>query len=228
MVLSVVAWVLFALIAILVWSDPPTSVDHSIQKALGRIADRVATQSGWPSTLSGVVARLGSAPVLAVVIVLVGLYFWTRHRSLRPAALPGVAYVAVVLITSAFKRAFHRPEPYDAAYEIGRSFPSGHSAGTVAVWGGLALLLWASPRLRPWSVAVASVPIVVAGMMIVRSAHWMSDVAAGASLGAACLATSGLLTSRRRRPASGRSTSLAWCPSSAARAQQAPPSERPT
>jgi undecaprenyl-diphosphatase len=227
-VLSVVTWILFALIAILVWSDPPTSVDHSIQKALGRVADRVAIQAGWPATVSGDLARLGSAPVLAVVIVLVGLYFWTRHRSLRPAALLGVAYAAVVVLTSAFKGAFHRPEPYDAAYEIGRSFPSGHSAGSVAVWGGLALLLWASPRLRPWSVALVSVPVVVAGMMIVRSAHWVSDVAAGASLGAACLATSGLVTGRRRRPASGRSTSLAWSRPTPLERSRTPLAERPT
>jgi len=89
------------------------------------------------------------------------------------------------------------------------SFPSGHTAASVAIYGALALLLssritaaWA--RIAIWSVAVA-IPIVVALSRLYRGDHHPTDVAGGALLGIASLviavfATRAAVVADERRP----------------------------
>ena len=62
------------------------------------------------------------------------------------------------------------------------SFPSGHTAATVALWCGLALgLARTSPRhplrMLSWSLAVA-LPVFVLATRLYRGMHWPTDVAA--------------------------------------------------
>lgn len=227
-VACVVAWVAFVAVAATVAADPPTSLDHSVQRLVGTAADRVNGSSGWPSASSGLLGRIGSAPVLALTVVVVGALLSGRRRRVRPTTFIALSYMLAVAVTCLFKRGFHRPEPYDSAVALGRSFPSGHTAGSVAVWGAIALLVWSVPELRRWTPAAVAIPAVVAMVMLIRSAHWMSDVLAGGALGAGCVATAALVTGRRDRPASGRATFLAWFPSNDDRGRLSQPSEQPT
>ncbi|HEX8582587.1 MAG TPA: phosphatase PAP2 family protein, partial [Acidimicrobiales bacterium] len=73
------------------------------------------------------------------------------------------------------------------------SFPSGHTAGAVALYGALAVL--AALHLRRaavrWLVigVLALVPVAVALSRLYRGMHYPTDVAGGAVVGGAWLAT---------------------------------------
>jgi hypothetical protein len=71
------------------------------------------------------------------------------------------------------------------------SFPSGHTAAAVALYGAIALL--ASERFRSrvlvWIAAAAAIliPVAVGGARMYRGMHFLTDVVAGAALGAVWL-----------------------------------------
>lgn len=112
-----------------------------------------------------------------------------HHHAGGPA---GSLLPAVVAIVSPTKRLASRPEPYDASGALGRSFPSGHTASAVVAWRGLAVTLWlllgpSRPRSRLAAATIAAtLTSAVAAAMLGRSAHWLSDIFAGACIGAGC------------------------------------------
>ena len=72
------------------------------------------------------------------------------------------------------------------------SFPSGHTAASVALYGSLAIVVWSLTRRALWRrifLALAVVaPIVVATSRVYRGMHNVTDVVSGALLGAGCVA----------------------------------------
>ncbi|MDQ6927991.1 MAG: phosphatase PAP2 family protein [Actinomycetota bacterium] len=208
------AWAVFAVMSLLVAVDATQGVDDVLQRAAAAVARRASQHASWLRGFSLDVARLGSVPVAAVVLVVVVVAFTLWRRNLWPAVLLGATFVGVGLSVGGLKDLYHRPEPYDRAGALGFSYPSGHTAVAIAVWGGAALLIMLFTARRPsraaTTVAVlsAGVSVVVALAMIARSAHWVSDIIGGAALGIAWLATitvallvAGWQPARRRRSA---------------------------
>ena len=98
-----------------------------------------------------------------------------------------------------------RPEPVEQldTFNLLHSYPSGHVAASVAIYGSLALLLAAHfkdirARVAIWTVA-AGFPLVVASSRIYRGEHHPIDVVAGAlmGVGAICVALFAARTARR-------------------------------
>jgi membrane-associated phospholipid phosphatase len=98
-----------------------------------------------------------------------------------------------------------RPEPVEQldTFNLLHSYPSGHVAASVAIYGSLALLLAAHfkdirARVAIWTVA-AGFPLVVAASRIYRGEHHPIDVLAGAlmGVGAICVALFAARTARR-------------------------------
>jgi len=124
---------------------------------------------------------LGETPVgmgvAAVVAAVVSLW----KRSIRPAAflavvvagIGGFYWVATTLITRQ-----RPPVPIlDPGLVADDSFPSGHVATAVAVYGGTALLCWwLLPRTRPWVWVLMLVPAFVALSRLYQGAHHLTDV----------------------------------------------------
>ena len=189
------AWGLFAFTCLLVVIDPPSSIDHDLQRSMAALARRSLADAPWLRPISLVLARLGSLPVGIVVLAAVSLLFLVVRRVWQPAVLLTVSYALTVVSVGVAKRLFHRPEPFDDLGGVARSFPSGHSASAAAVWGGTALavlLLRESPLStgRKVLIGVATgVVATVAFVMLARSAHWISDIVAGLLLGAGWLLT---------------------------------------
>jgi membrane-associated phospholipid phosphatase len=89
------------------------------------------------------------------------------------------------------------------------SYPSGHIAATIVVWGGLAIVVIActhrrAPRVIACLVA-AAVSVLVGFARVYRGMHHLTDVLAGAVLGIAALAialtavrATGYVVERRR------------------------------
>jgi len=87
----------------------------------------------------------------------------------------------------------HRPPvPHLDAAPPTSSFPSGHTAAAVSLYGGAALVVWRTVRvaaLRSVAVLVGiAVPIAVALSRLYRGMHFPTDVLAGALLGSSWLA----------------------------------------
>jgi membrane-associated phospholipid phosphatase len=75
---------------------------------------------------------------------------------------------------------------------VNASYPSGHTAASIAVYGGLALLLTSrissvAARVLIWAVA-ASIAVYVAFARMYRGMHHPLDIAGGVVIGIAVLA----------------------------------------
>jgi undecaprenyl-diphosphatase len=82
---------------------------------------------------------------------------------------------------------------------VNASYPSGHTAAAIAVYGGLALLITSrisslAPRVFIWLIAVA-IPVYVAFARMYRGMHHPLDVLGGVVIGIAAL-TAMVLVSR--------------------------------
>jgi membrane-associated phospholipid phosphatase len=108
-----------------------------------------------------------------------------RHGPRLPLflALAVIGETLLFLIASALLDRVRPPIPQLDVAPPTSSFPSGHTAASVALWVGLALGL---ARTRPghrlrslvWALAVA-VPLFVLLSRLYRGMHWPTDVAAG-------------------------------------------------
>ena len=153
-------------------------------------------------TASGVVAELGNTWVVIGVGLLAALVAAVVLRRRRPALVLAVALVgelAIFLTTTAVIDRQRPPVPHlDAELPPTSSFPSGHTAASICLYGGMAALVLAATRAWwRWLVLVAAV-VVVAGVALARlyrGAHFPTDV-----LGSVLLAVPWLLVVLRLVP----------------------------
>ncbi|WP_170216066.1 phosphatase PAP2 family protein [Asanoa ferruginea] len=140
---------------------------------------------------------LGSANLLAAILIVVAGVLAARDRTLRPVLLvlvtAATSYVVVVpLKIAADRSAPHAPWP-DAvelfANDAGWSYPSGHAVNTL-IWYPILVLLIERALRRPLSTVVRRA-ILITPVVIVFAAitylgfHWLTDSVAGVLLGAA-------------------------------------------
>jgi len=169
--------------------------------------DRTATLNrvtGWCSLL---------AETLTVVVVGVGAAAIARtaFRRWREPMLLAAAVIGEVLLFLLLTALVDRPRPTIAQLDEApptSSFPSGHTAAAVALYGALAVIVrqrLRSPALGRVVVALAVlIPVLVGLSRVYRGMHYVSDVLGGAMLGAAWLAVAVAGQRRRRAGAVGR------------------------
>jgi undecaprenyl-diphosphatase len=91
---------------------------------------------------------------------------------------------------------------------VSDSYPSGHSAAAMAMYGSLCIIVWSLTRARVWRalfLALAFVgPLIVGTSRVYRGMHNVTDVICGVLLGAACIVVgcvavrAGLASAHRR------------------------------
>lgn len=178
-------WLFFGILQDVISADPLVVVDAMVHQAIQSRRTLVVDRFMVGLT------ELGDVQVW-IPVVLVALVWFIAHRLWRTAiywlVAVGVAEALVKLIKLTLHR--HRPSALYAGIEQ-FSFPSGHATMSVVVYGFLAFLLAAGtpPRLR---VIIGSAAVMLIGAIafsrIYLGAHWMSDVLAGLSFGAAWIA----------------------------------------
>lgn len=153
-------------------------------------------------TASGAVAELGNTAVVVGVGLLAALVAAAVLRRRRPALVLAIALVgelAIFLTTSAVIDRPRPPVPHlDAELPPTSSFPSGHTAASICLYGGLAALVLAATRAWwRWLVLVAAVVVVAAVALarLYRGAHFPTDV-----LGSVLFAVPWLLVVLRLAP----------------------------
>jgi undecaprenyl-diphosphatase len=153
-------------------------------------ARRAATWNDWShlgSTIADTLSVIAVATLVALVLAI--------RRCWREASFLAIALLleVTVFVSTTFLVDRERPPvvKLDEAPPTS-SYPSGHTAASVVLYVGIALLICAriqNRALRVLVFVIASLaPLCVALSRMYRGMHFPSDVAAGATLGVACLA----------------------------------------
>jgi undecaprenyl-diphosphatase len=139
------------------------------------VLDAVSLPAGEFGSTGVIIGGAAVAAVLAVAVL----------RRLRAAVLIvlAVAGETLMFMTAASITGRERPpvQPLDAQLPPTSSFPSGHTAAAVALYGAIALIVVASTRAWwRWLVLATAVALVVlvAASRLYRGAHHPSDVLA--------------------------------------------------
>jgi len=135
-----------------------------------------------------VVTYAGNVAFLALFTVAIAAYFVRRAR-INEAVFVLVSALGIEMLNALLKLGFHRQRPEFTYVHLDTySFPSGHATGATAIYGVVVYLL-VRDRQTPARVmaAVGFVALIalVGFSRLYLEAHYLSDVLAGCSLGAA-------------------------------------------
>lgn len=156
----------------------------ALDQRIANLAHAFWTPGGL--SLAAWVTQAGHVPVAALVALGAVLGFALRGR--RAAAL-GLASAVVgnAVTVTLLKLAFGRARPSLAYFlESSHSFPSGHAAISVALYGTLSVMLWREMIIGPTAAITAGVTM-AAGLGFTRLylvEHYLSDVLNGWVVGA--------------------------------------------
>jgi membrane-associated phospholipid phosphatase len=177
-----------------------------------RLTDSPAYPVVWLITQLG-----GRVAILAVLAVLVGYLGWRRHTWL-PLVRVLVALGLLTLAVYVIKEGMGRTAPnYPGSFFFhadGASFPSGHVANAVLMWGVARWLaaeygLPARVQRAFWLLSVVG-PVATGVAMVSLDYHWVTDALAGAAVGVLLLgvvhALDAAVLSRWVRARAGRPT----------------------
>ena len=155
----------------------------------------------------GVTFLLDTFPVIGVAVIAIALFCWRRR--FQAAWVIGIGLVLEITVFLSVTFVVARPWPDVARLSstpMTSSFPSGHTAAAVVLYGGIALGVHCCTRRRMIRVGVlgARGPCSARGRRLARyrGMHHPTDVAVGALFGAACLWFVWQATQRYLAPAS--------------------------
>src|SRR5215207_3216650 len=141
----------------------------------------------WQRELDQLV-NFGDREVVATILVVVLAVVCWQARTLLPLARLAVLGAMTIGTVWSLKVGFARPAPPSVRLEDAlHSYPSGHTATSVVLWGLLAAVV-ADHRPRSVSRPVVEVlswlgPLLTMTGMLLRDYHWFSDLIAGAAVG---------------------------------------------
>jgi membrane-associated phospholipid phosphatase len=161
--------------------------DESAVKSL------VAERTPFLTDASEVGSTVGGAPLLPILVGAIALVC-ALLRKWRIAAFTVFALVVESATYRVTSLAVPRERPHVKRLEdlpVDASFPSGHTAASIAVYAGLVLLLTSRFRTRglrfaAWAVAIV-IPVFVALARMYRGMHHPLDVAGGLVIGIGAL-----------------------------------------
>jgi membrane-associated phospholipid phosphatase len=162
-------------------------LDHRVSDVVGHwgLVGSGAYPVVWLLTQVG-----GRVTILVVLAGLVGYLAW-RRRTWLPVVRVLLALGLLTVAVYAIKSGMGRTAPtYPGSFFFhsdGASFPSGHVANAVLMWG---IARWQAVQYRLpsrvqrgfWLLAVAG-PIVTGAAMVSLDYHWLSDAVAGGCVG---------------------------------------------
>jgi membrane-associated phospholipid phosphatase len=171
---------------------PLTDLDHEISDL---VRDTGVRAADWPEPLFAVklgvyaITQLGArVPVLAVLVPFIAWTAW-RYRTWRPLFRLVLLLAMLTATVYALKYSIGRTAPaVDLLHtETGQSYPSGHTANAVLMWG-LAAWLAAEHRMGPWlrrplDALRWAAPLLTTLAMLLLDYHWLTDLVAGLALG---------------------------------------------
>ena len=164
-------------------------VSRYVAENVGGGVEWVARALGWIGGPVGTAVVAGAAAVILV------------RASRRPDALfVVVSVIGITIVVAVLKAIYERarpdvgsPVPLPHSY----SFPSGHAATAVVLYGALGLLLAERSRstLRAvaWLGAAAVIALAIGASRVLLNVHFVTDVAAGFAVGLAFVCCSAIV-----------------------------------
>jgi membrane-associated phospholipid phosphatase len=214
---------LLALVALVLTIHDTTWLDHldiSLDHRL-RPSSPVGAASATPDPVplaparALAIAELGDGQVIGVIATLTAVATALATRRGRVVWAPALTLGVLVGAVEGGKHLLGRAPPGTVgdqphAFGVGGvSFPSGHSAGTLVVFGLVAALFCGPAGIRPsrrahaWlTVAACLVSATVGTLTITVDWHWPTDVLGGWLLGGAVLIGGNVLLAGAGRPPS--------------------------
>lgn len=183
------AWLFLGVVEDVVTQDTLVDVDRAIYAWLQGLRTR------WADDVMVTITELAGTHVMIAVIAAVGLWFVITRRFRTLVYWVTAASVAEVLVWG-LKYGFERSRPatpYVAVDEF--SFPSGHAAISMVVYGFLAFLIGHRKPVSKQSVLALGavvIAVLVAFSRLYLGAHWLSDVIASFGLAIAWVALLGI------------------------------------
>jgi undecaprenyl-diphosphatase len=175
-----VGWVL----AKVVHDDGPGRADAGVSRWF---AGERTTDLNDATVLTSEVGGTLSVTILAVLVVAVAAFVWRRWREPMVVAVAVAGEVLIFLLVTMLVDRDRPPVRHLDEAPPTSSFPSGHTAATIALWGSLAVL--ANQRARSalvrnlFLVLAFVVPLLVATSRMYRGMHFLTDVLGGMLLG---------------------------------------------
>jgi hypothetical protein len=172
-------------------------------------------RDSWAYPLIWVFTQAGGRAF--ILIVLAGLVGWlaVRRRTLLPLARVVLALALLTVVVYSFKWGTGRTAPaYPGSFfhRDGESYPSGHVANAVLMWGvarwqAVEFGLPAPVQRATWLLSVVG-PVVAGVAMVALDFHWVTDAVVGVAVGLLLLgvvhALDALVLSRWVRARAGR------------------------
>lgn len=181
-------WALLSVIGLIlthVFSKGPVhSADLGVDVWLARHRTRT-----WNSVMLFGTDLARTETVIGVAVIAALILRW-RLKRWRESLIVVLAVAGEVLIFLAVTETVPQRRPPVPRLQVApatSSFPSGHTAAAVALYGCLAILLlvlWAGhPAARVMAAVLFCIPVYVAASRLYEGEHYPSDVLAGALLG---------------------------------------------
>lgn len=155
----------------------------------------VERRTGWWDAVTDRVTDLSWTPLLVTVAVVTALLAWRAWRRWQEPLLVLVTVggeIGVFVAIAGVVDRMRPPVPRLDEVAATASFPSGHTAGGVALYGVLAVLAAAHVDRRGLRRALVAalvvVPVLIGLSRLYRGMHYPSDVVGGALVGGAWLA----------------------------------------
>ena len=154
------------------------------------VADNVPGSVEWVARL---ITWIGGAVGTLVVTGIAVIALWRGSRR-ADAMFVAFAVIGITALVAVLKAVYQRARP-DLGSAIplphSYSFPSGHAATAVVLYGALGILLAErarSPiRAAAWLAAAVAIALAIGTSRILLNVHFVSDVAAGFAVGLAFL-----------------------------------------
>lgn len=160
---------------------------HNFDTTTERIIKRLPAWFALPMTL---ITQLGQPVVtIGLAMFFIGIGYKTNNTPLLTAGIVAVATTGVGTVLKLILRR-NRPvtEYVERMFFHTYSFPSGHAASTVPIFGLLAYLLAGMNIHWSWVLLAIITPVLVGISRVYLGAHFASDVIGGWLLGIAGLA----------------------------------------
>lgn len=176
---------LFSLGGLLFFPDFINTWDH-------RVLEWILTiRNPSLSLLFRFLTSLGNASTVVILTCFVVGYFYYHKNYFHSSWFAITVIIPTVIINPLLKQIIHRPRPeeiYHLVSATSYSFPSGHSLGSVVVYGALAFLLMEHfPKEKKYSLGiwifVGAFSFLIAMSRVYVGVHYLFDTIAGPSLG---------------------------------------------